>query len=79
MTAIKISELIKELENEVWHRNRVYTRLVDEGRMTDTEAEHKIACITVLAAFLRRIQTKQGDCLIHDTGAGSSGNQSLKG
>jgi hypothetical protein len=42
-------------EREAKMRRRVYQRWVEQGRMTQKQADHEIACMEAIAADYRKI------------------------
>jgi hypothetical protein len=53
---ITTSDLVKAVARELRYRRRVYSRLVDSGKLDERTADHEIAC---MEEIMRRLLVQQ--------------------
>jgi len=53
---ITTSDLVKCVQRELRYRRRVYSRLIDSGKLDERTADHEIACMEEL---MRRLLVQQ--------------------
>lgn len=56
---VSIGAQIAEVHREIEQRKRVYVRLIDQGKMTSTEAERRMTIMAAVLATLEEVRDQR--------------------
>jgi len=62
---VSLSDQIAEVKREIDMRKRVYIRLIDSGKMTAVEAEHRTLAMCAVLQTLEKLSARGGSPLPH--------------
>jgi hypothetical protein len=59
---VSLGAQIAEVHREIEQRKRVYVRMIDQGKMTSTEAERRLTAMAAVLMTLEQLrETRRGD------------------